>query len=78
MDRFKRLILVFSAFAMGIGFSLSGALPSQADFCRDSGAPCTTCSCCKVDGELTYDGGDWSEEHCEHLCIPPGGCDPPY
>lgn len=75
MNHFKRLTVVFSAFAMGIGFSLSGALPSQAILCLSS-PPCTTCSCCKVDGELTYDGG--VGEHCEHVCIPPGGCDPPY
>jgi hypothetical protein len=73
MNRLKHIVVIFSAFAMGVGFSLTGSTTAKAILCLPS--QCTTCSCCPVDGHLTYDGG--VGQNCAHRCIPPGGCDPP-
>ena len=72
MDKFKKIVIIASAVVMGIGFSISGALPLEAA-CPGTG--CGTCSCCEQDGNLVRDGGTSPLGCVKHACIPPGGCD---
>lgn len=62
--------LVFG-FAFGLGSHARG--DPDGPYCAPS--RCAQCSCCKVNGVNTYDGGI-GIPCVEHVCIPEGGCDP--
>ncbi len=83
MIHLRSIVVAMAVFAFAFGFTIgSGDVliagnegPGPTGPCEDTG--CGECSCCKVNGEWTYNGGTGTP--CEPgVCIPPGGCDPPY